>query len=177
MSREEAKAAGRNRTAEWRRLAKAPVEDIQAAIRRLLSDGAERTFNAMCVELWDSTSDVVFGKAPDDAIWDMVARGELEHTCVAPIRFRLVSSRGEVEDMKKVEVGAEVTDEHREACLIPSAPDTVQPACDENHGQHICMTCVEPFPNNMMAQTHGDEHPDHVFAWRCMVHGELEAYE
>jgi hypothetical protein len=57
-------------------------------VRALLADGKPRTLNAIGVELWDQTADMV-----DDRIWhaivDAVAAGEMEHTIRAPILIRL----------------------------------------------------------------------------------------
>lgn len=89
LTREQAKAAGRNRTKEWRALARKPVPELAELIRELLGDGRPRTFNAICVELFDSTADVLFQKNPDHALWSLVAAGEVEHECCAPVRFRL----------------------------------------------------------------------------------------
>lgn len=62
-------------------------------VLQLLADGKPRTLNAICVELWDQTADIV-----DDRIWwaivDAVAAGDLEHSIKAPILIRLVAKTG-----------------------------------------------------------------------------------
>ena len=55
-----------------------------------LADGRARTFNATVVELTAGffTADRAFAKAPDLALWDLVAAGAIEHTLVTPVLFR-----------------------------------------------------------------------------------------
>jgi hypothetical protein len=59
-----------------------------AEVKALLADGKPRTLNAIGVELWDHTADMVH-----DRIWwaivDAVAAGEMEHSVRAPILIRL----------------------------------------------------------------------------------------
>lgn len=71
-----------------RTLAKGNVEDFERAIVALLSDGRERTFNAISVDLLDKPADVTGGTKFEDAVWNCVLRGEIEFTTVAPILFR-----------------------------------------------------------------------------------------
>jgi len=63
-------------------------EQALVEVKALLGDGKPRTLNAIGVELWDQTADMV-----DDRIWwaivDAVAAGEVEHTVRAPILIRL----------------------------------------------------------------------------------------
>jgi hypothetical protein len=70
-------------------LAKTCAAEWRVAILRHLSDGKARTFNCLGVELLDKTADVLFGSPVDKALWSLVADGLVEHTLVAPIRFRL----------------------------------------------------------------------------------------
>lgn len=72
-----------------RRKGPAAIDEWTKAIRAKLADGTPRTFNALCVEIGDVTADVVFGEAPDIALWALVCEGELEHTIDAPVLFRL----------------------------------------------------------------------------------------
>lgn len=62
-------------------------------IQKHLADGEPRTFNRICVELGDVTADVAFEKAPDHALWELVAQGAVEHTMTAPILFRRTRRR------------------------------------------------------------------------------------
>lgn len=68
-------------------------ESALAEVKALLADGQPRTLNAIGVELWDQTADMV-----DDKIWwaivDAVAAGEMEHSMVAPILIRLREKTG-----------------------------------------------------------------------------------
>jgi len=60
-------------------------------IPELLGDGKPRTFNAIVLEVSGGvyTADAAFGKAPDNALWELVTAGRVEHTLVAPVLFRL----------------------------------------------------------------------------------------
>lgn len=62
-------------------------EAALAQVLELLADGKARTLNAIGVELWDQTADMV-----DDLIWhaivDAVAAGQLEHSMKSPILIR-----------------------------------------------------------------------------------------
>lgn len=77
----------------WRTLMKRPVPELKAEILELLKDGKPRTFNAIGVELWDKTADILFENAPDFALWQLVDEGKLEHTLEAPIYFRLTTKQ------------------------------------------------------------------------------------
>lgn len=68
------------------------IEEIVA----LLSDGVERTFNRICLEVsgGNYTADVCLEKSPDNALWELVAQGDIEHTMAAPVLFRLVRCPG-----------------------------------------------------------------------------------
>jgi len=59
------------------------------AIYGLLADGVPRTFNRIVLELTGNlhTADVAFKKAPDQALWNLVARRKISHTLEAPILF------------------------------------------------------------------------------------------
>lgn len=71
-------------------LARTSSEDWEAQILALLKDGTPRTFNEIGVELLDKTADVLACTPVDDALWGLVARGELEHTLDAPVLFRSI---------------------------------------------------------------------------------------
>lgn len=75
--------------AAWRRrLNKRSPEELAVEIHRHMADGVPRTFNRIAVEMIDKTADVVFGTSFDDALWQLVDRGDLQLTLLAPIRFR-----------------------------------------------------------------------------------------
>lgn len=79
----------RDRQAKWlRKMKKMPIEEAKAMILDLLGDGKARTFNAISVELWDKTADVLFEEVPFHALWQLVEEESIEHTMSAPIRFR-----------------------------------------------------------------------------------------
>jgi hypothetical protein len=79
----------RDRSAAWRRaFQKAAPETYEPVIESLLGDHVARTFNRICVELFDKTADVMFDLAPDHALWNLVRARRVEHTMHAPILFR-----------------------------------------------------------------------------------------
>ena len=83
-------ARGKANATAWRkRFAKSTVPKWRDAILEHMLDGRARTFNRIAVELADATADVVFGKAPDTALWQLVAEGWLEYTPSSPVFFRL----------------------------------------------------------------------------------------
>lgn len=86
--RSERPVGGREDRAPHLTLAEVPVEVCRDRLLGLLVDGRPRTFNAMGVELLDHTADTLFGSPYDDALWQLVAAGHLEHTLEAPILFR-----------------------------------------------------------------------------------------
>ncbi len=67
---------------------KTSVQDHGADILAHLGDDVPRTFNRICVELWDKTSSIFYGTKVDAALWGLVATGRVEHTNAAPILFR-----------------------------------------------------------------------------------------
>jgi len=69
-------------------IAKGSVADFERAIAVLLSDGRERTFNAISIEVLDKPADVTGGTKFEDAIWSLALRGDVEFTTFAPILFR-----------------------------------------------------------------------------------------
>lgn len=77
-------------TTPHRRMRKWTVDDCRASITSLLTDGTPRTFNAICVELYDKSSSVAFGETPEDALWSLVVDGVIEQTTAAPFYFRMV---------------------------------------------------------------------------------------
>jgi hypothetical protein len=72
----------------WKKLSKVPVTEHEKKILKLLQDGEPRTFNRISVEIYDRTADIVFQKGVDDALWNLVERGQVEHDLTAPILFR-----------------------------------------------------------------------------------------
>lgn len=81
----------RDMGAEWRRtLMKRPVGEIAQALRQHLADGEARTMNRAAVEMLDKTADLVGGTPFEDALWSLVAAGEVEFTMQAPVLFRTV---------------------------------------------------------------------------------------
>jgi hypothetical protein len=54
----------------------------------VLSDGAPRTFNALCVVIGGLTADICGGETPERALWSLVQERAVEFTTVAPIFFR-----------------------------------------------------------------------------------------
>ncbi len=71
------------------RMRKWSLDDCRASITTLLTDGTPRTFNAICVELFDKTSSVAFGETPEDALWSLIVDGIIEHSTVTPFLFRM----------------------------------------------------------------------------------------
>ena len=70
-------------------LATVDVTVCRDQILTLLSDGRQRTFNAIGVELLDHTADTLLGSPYDAALWQLVEEDQLEHTLEAPILFRV----------------------------------------------------------------------------------------
>lgn len=79
---------GTDPTAWKKKVRKGTPEEWADKIVELLSDGAPRTFNAITVELADTTADVAFQEQPEKGLWLAVDRGDLELTYEAPILFR-----------------------------------------------------------------------------------------
>ena len=79
----------------WRAIARLPLRECARAIVGLLEDGRPRTFNSICVELWDKTADILFEENPDRALWLLVECGDLEHTYESPILFRLTEEKSD----------------------------------------------------------------------------------
>ena len=76
-------------TLAWKKKVRTGSPDEWAdRIVKLLSDGKPRTFNAIMVELADTTADVAFQEAPEAGLWRAMERGGLEMTYEAPIFFR-----------------------------------------------------------------------------------------
>jgi hypothetical protein len=98
---------GRLDRAPHRTLAEVAVESCRSDIVGLLSDGEPRTFNAIGVELLDHTADTLFLSPYDEALWQLVEEGLLEHTLEAPIFFRLALelARPEVPGSREAEKG------------------------------------------------------------------------
>jgi len=80
---------GRKDRAPHRTLAETPIATCEAQILGLLADGDARTFNRIGVELLDHTADTLMGSPYDAALWNLVDRGELEHTLDHPVLFRI----------------------------------------------------------------------------------------
>jgi hypothetical protein len=79
---------GRADRAPHRTLAKLSVDAAGEEMLRLLADGRPRTFNAIGVELLDHTADTLHGSPYEKALWELTARGALEHTLDVPVLFR-----------------------------------------------------------------------------------------
>ena len=79
---------GRDDRAPHRTLNRKTSRELERQILELLSDGEPRTFNRIAVELWDVSTDIAFGTAPDEALWRLVDSA-IEHTLQAPIFFRI----------------------------------------------------------------------------------------
>lgn len=80
---------GRDQASAWRqRFHKSTVPKWRSAIIEHLSDGKPCTFNSMMIAIARTTADVVAGKAPDIALWELVDEQLLEYTTQAPILFR-----------------------------------------------------------------------------------------
>lgn len=76
-----------------RTLNRRPLAEIREVILGGLLDGMPRTFNRLGVEAFDLTADVLFTTKVNDALWELVAEGRLEHTLEVPILFRLARER------------------------------------------------------------------------------------
>jgi hypothetical protein len=65
------------------------VPEWRERILELLSDGIPRTFNRICLDASGCafTADVAMEKAPDKALWGLIAEGKLQCTVQAPILF------------------------------------------------------------------------------------------
>lgn len=64
-------------------------EELQTAIVDHLWDEVPRTFNRICVELWDKNASTLFSTKADKALWALVEEGVIEHTLEQPVYFRL----------------------------------------------------------------------------------------
>lgn len=71
-----------------------PAEWSQAILEHL-SDGKERTFHTLALELLHTTAEQACGSAAEAGLWLAVQRGDLVFTRPAPLRFRLARSRNE----------------------------------------------------------------------------------
>jgi hypothetical protein len=81
---------GSDMGALWRKALKAQtVEEHEAVILAHLADGKPRSFNRICVELYDKTAVAMLDLPPDEALWSLTDKGLVEHTNVAPILWRL----------------------------------------------------------------------------------------
>lgn len=81
----------RDTQAKWlKELMKQPVEAMEVAVMAHMADGQARTFNRIGVEMMDKTADLILGTPFEEAMWSLVAKGELAFTMVAPVFFRKV---------------------------------------------------------------------------------------
>ena len=80
---------GRLDRAPHRTLTRTAVDHWAARICERMADGVARTFNRIGVELLDQSSDMLLDSPVDQALWQLVDQGTLEHTMEAPILFRL----------------------------------------------------------------------------------------
>jgi hypothetical protein len=120
------KGEGRNWGSDWKKVAKRSVDDCYEDINALMSDGRARTFNAICVELYDKTSNILWKKNPDHALWLLVEDEVLKWTCTAPILFFAAVMEDDVKDRSicmhcskdfEYEIGTE-DGEFCAACLV-----------------------------------------------------------
>ncbi len=81
---------GREDRAPHLTMKRQPRRELERQMLKHLSDGRARTLNRLAVELWDQNACTVFSTQVNDILWDLVERGEIEHTMHAPIRFRKV---------------------------------------------------------------------------------------
>ncbi len=70
---------------------KLTAEAAMAAVVELLADGQPRTFNRICVELYDRTADVLCGGPVEAAMWDLAAEHRIEFTMMSPVLWRKAS--------------------------------------------------------------------------------------
>lgn len=70
----------------------AEVEAWQDKVLELLADEELRTFNAIVLELTGQTmsSDMVIGRAPEQAIWRLVSLCQVANTTFCPVLFSVV---------------------------------------------------------------------------------------
>jgi hypothetical protein len=65
----------------WKEVRRRPVSWWRPRILKLLrSDDRPRTFNAILVELSNTTGDMGFGTSAEQALWDLVEQGKIAHT-------------------------------------------------------------------------------------------------
>lgn len=69
------------------------LDDIEDAVMGLLSDGKPRTFNAIGVELWDKTADILSESPVEEAVWQLVEKQHLEFTLRAPVLFKMTKPK------------------------------------------------------------------------------------
>lgn len=74
--------------APHRTLARLAPDEVMRAIHERLADGRPRTFNRLSVELFDKTADITGGTVVEEALWQLVERGDVEFTHDAPVLFR-----------------------------------------------------------------------------------------
>jgi hypothetical protein len=89
-------------------LAEVALETCREQILGLLSDGEPRTFNCIGVTLLDHTADTLFESPYDDALWQLVSEGRLEHTLEAPVFFRVCATSASV-DVGLIRFGGHLT--------------------------------------------------------------------
>jgi hypothetical protein len=77
-----------NAVLKLNQIKKLSVDELKPIIRDALDDGEPRTFNRICVELWDRTADLLFGERPEEALWQLAEAGEVAFTREAPVYFR-----------------------------------------------------------------------------------------
>lgn len=80
---------GSDMGALWRRALMAEsVEQHAEIILAHLADGVPRTFNRICIELYDKNAIHMLELPPDLALWRLNDKGLVEHTNVVPILWR-----------------------------------------------------------------------------------------
>lgn len=80
---------GSDMSALWRKAVKAQsVDEHEVIILEHLSDGVERTFNRICIELYDKNAVHMLDLPPELALWALNDKALVEHTNNAPILWR-----------------------------------------------------------------------------------------
>lgn len=64
------------------------IDDIADTIMDLLGDGKARTLNAIGIELWDKTADILSETKVEEALWQLVEAEFLWFTPRAPVFFK-----------------------------------------------------------------------------------------
>jgi hypothetical protein len=79
----------------WKDINKRGIVGWKEMIWDCLADGEPRTFNHITVDICDRTADICLQRNPEWALWDLVHAKVVEHTHIAPIRFRRCDHQSE----------------------------------------------------------------------------------